>query len=179
MLELSKIIDNFLRYWRSSRWFPFVDTGSSKKCIDYIFNVSLQHCFLNLQIRVFSQVFLLTNGYRIHPFSVYERPIARIRHNSDGVLFNKINHFHGLRFLAQKQNFHAQAPRVLKTTVLLFWAWIKANYCHLHLTNVRTIKAMTLNQVPNDGANKGNKLSIGTWNIRNIKGKKRKWYGKL
>ena len=77
--------------------------------------------------------------------SVYESLITITRHNNASVLFNRINHFHDLRFLAQKQNFRMQAPRVLKTTVLLFWAWINENYCSSHLKNVKTIKTMTLN----------------------------------
>ena len=32
------------------------------------------HCFFNLKIRVFGQIFLLTSDYRIHPLSVYECP---------------------------------------------------------------------------------------------------------
>ena len=46
--------------------------------------------------------------------------IALTRHNNENVLFNGINHFHGVRFLALKQNFRTQPPKVLKTTVLLF-----------------------------------------------------------
>ena len=42
------------------------------------------------------------------------------------------DHFHGFRFLTQKQNFRTQAPRVLKTTVSLFWAWMNENYCNSH-----------------------------------------------
>ena len=49
-----------------------------------------------------------------------QSPIAITRHNNESVLFNRINHFHSLRFLAQKQNFRTQPPRVLKMTVLLF-----------------------------------------------------------
>ena len=85
----------------------------------------------------------LQNKCRIHPLFVYECPIAITRHNNESVLFNRTNHFHGLRFLAQKQNFRTQAPRVLKTTVFLFWAWINKNY----LKNVKTIKTMTLNDM--------------------------------
>ena len=47
-------------------------------------------------------------------------PIAITTHNDESVLFNRINHFHSLRFLTQKQNFRTQPPRVLKMTVLLF-----------------------------------------------------------
>ena len=32
--------------------------------------------------------------------------------------FNRMNHFHSLRFLAHQQNFRTQPPRVLKTTAL-------------------------------------------------------------
>ena len=54
--------------------------------------------------------------------------IAIVRHNNESVLFNKTNHFHGLRLLAQKQNFRKQPPRILKTIILLFCAWFNENY---------------------------------------------------
>ena len=40
--------------------------------------------------------------------------------NNESVLFNRRNHFYGLRFLEKKnKHFRTQAPRVLKTTILL------------------------------------------------------------
>ena len=43
-------------------------------------------------------------------------PIAITKHNNENVLFNKMNHFRRLRFLAQKQNSGTHPPKVLKTT---------------------------------------------------------------
>ena len=40
---------------------------------------------------------------------------------------------------------HSPLRRVLKTAVLLFWAWINENYCNSHLKNVKTIKTTTSN----------------------------------
>ena len=72
-------------------------------------------------------------------------PIVLTRHNNENVLFNRINHFHGVRFLDTKQNFRTQPSRILKTTILLFWAWINENYCNSHFKNVKTIKTTTWN----------------------------------
>ena len=47
-------------------------------------------------------------------------PIVITRHYDESVLFNRIDHFHSLRFLAKKKNFRTQPPRVLKMTVVLF-----------------------------------------------------------
>ena len=47
-------------------------------------------------------------------------PIAITRHNNQNVLFNRINYSHSLRFLAQKQNYRTQPPRVWKTTFVVF-----------------------------------------------------------
>mgnify|MGYP005984888695 CR=1 FL=1 len=43
--------------------------------------------------------------------------IALTKHNNENLLFSRIDHFHGVRFLAPKQNFRMQPSRVLKTTV--------------------------------------------------------------
>ena len=104
-----------------------------------------QTCWLHLFCEPLTMFIELSNHSIWPNILAYKRLQNAHTHNNKSALFNRINHFHCLRFVAQKENFRMQAARVLKTTVLLFLAWINKNYCNSHLKNVKTIITVILN----------------------------------
>ena len=85
--------------------------------------------FLEFTNQDIGQIFLLTSAY--YPLSVYKYPIAIIRHNNESVLFNTINYFHGLHFLAKNRLFRCSVSSIIAYRlenpkyffITIFWVW--------------------------------------------------------
>ena len=138
LFKSSHIINNFLRHWRFSMRFPFVETASSNESVDYMSNVSLQGCFFNLKIRVFGQI-LLTSGYRIHtPMSHCDNKTVFASYHKNKIF---VREHQALKSLGVRVDVNSKQ----QNDCFIVLSLENENYSNSHLKNVRTIKTMILN----------------------------------